>query len=168
MAEQFDLYSYLRELNGPSPNASVNVPYSPAGANGTPPSGMDVAGPGVLPGTNPYAWQGWGVGAAEGAGFGGKLGTFLGGNAKLFGAGADILSKGIGAYTGLQALSLAKKSFAQEKKAFNINLANQTQSYNTQVGDRIAGRSYGSEEERQRALEEAQLTDRSSYAKKGG
>jgi len=107
---------------------------------------------------NPYGYLNW-----DDAG---SLGNWLGGNSKLFGAGMDFLSKGIGAYTGLKTLGLAQDAFKQQKKAFNINLANQTQSYNTQVGDRVAGRSYGSEAERQAALSAAQLTDRSSYAKK--
>jgi hypothetical protein len=108
---------------------------------------------------NPFTYTPWG--GAEG------LGDYLGANAPLFMAGLNTLSGLTSAYTGLKGLSLAKDAFKQQKKEFNINLANQTQSYNTQVGDRIAGRWYGSEAERQAALAAAQLTDRSTYAKKG-
>jgi hypothetical protein len=115
---------------------------------------------------NPYAYQGWGVGAADGAGFGGKLGTYLGGNANLFGAGMNILSKGLGAYAGIKQLGLATDALSLEKKRFKTNLANQTQSYNTQMADRIAGRSYASEAERVAALSAAQLPDPNK--RKGG
>ncbi len=97
----------------------------------------------------------------------GGFGNYLGANAGLFKTGAGLLMGGINAYTGLKGLSLAKDAFRQQKKEFNINLANQTQSYNTQVGDRIAGRYYATEAERQAALAAATLTDRSSYGKGG-
>ena len=116
---------------------------------------------------NPFAWNSWGAGLDPSASFGTKLGSFIGGNAPLFMGGLQTLSGGIQAYTGLKGLSLAQKALQQEKKAFNINLANQTQSYNTQVGDRIAGRSYATEAERQAALAAAQLVDRSKYGKGG-
>jgi hypothetical protein len=108
---------------------------------------------------NPFAWQSWDASSG--------LGDFIGGNAPLFMGGLQTLSGGIQAWNGLQGMSLAKKALAQEKKAFNINLTNQTQSYNTQVGDRIAGRQYNSEAERQAALAAAQLVDRSKYGKGG-
>jgi hypothetical protein len=108
---------------------------------------------------NPFAWQSWDASSG--------LGDFLGANAPLLMGGLQTLSGGIQAYTGLQGIGLAKKALQQEKKAFNINLSNQTQSYNTQVGDRIAGRSYASEAERQAALAAAQLVDRSKYGKGG-
>jgi len=60
-------------------------------------------------------------------------------------------------YLGVKQLGLAKKSFNLQKEAYRTNLANQTQSYNTQVQDRITGRSYATEEERQAALKAAQL-----------
>ena len=145
-------YNYLDALQ--KFNAESQVPNSPA-IEGVAMPQTPVSGMGAI---NPYGYMSWDTA--------GGLGNWLGGNAKLFGAGMDFLSKGIGAYTGLKTLGLAQDAFKQEKKAFNINLANQTQSYNTQVGDRIAGRSYGSEAERQAALSAAQLTDRSSYAKK--
>lgn len=127
------------------------------------------SGGGATPPTyqNPFAWNAWGSGLPEDASFGSKLGNFMGGNAPLFMSGLQALSGGIQAYTGLKGVNLAEKAFKQGKKEFNINLANQTQSYNTQVGDRIAGRSYATEAERQAALAAAQLVDRSKYGKGG-
>jgi hypothetical protein len=116
---------------------------------------------------NPYAFTPWGAGLPTDAGFGTKLGSFLGGNGALILGGLQTLGGLTQAYTGLKGLSLAQKAFNQQRKEFNINLANQTQSYNTEVGDRISGRHYNSEAERQAALAAAQLVDRSKYAKGG-
>jgi hypothetical protein len=87
----------------------------------------------------------------------GGIGNYIGANAPLFSAGLNALSQGVGIYTGLKSLSLAKKSFNLQKDAYQTNLRNQTQSYNTQVQDRIAGRSYATEAERQAALQAAML-----------
>lgn len=160
----------LINLNGGQAQ-SPQLPFSPspekAGVYGVP---MGTPAPGgnnfTFSWQNPYEYQAWGAGAAEGAGFGGKLGTYLGGNANLFGAGLNILSKGIGAYAGLKQLGLAEDALSLEKKRFKTNLANQTQSYNTQMADRIAGRSYATEAERVAALSAAQLPDPNK--KKGG
>jgi len=154
-------------------NVGASVPTSPAfggemnyasaiGAFGSPGTG---GGPSNFTWQNPYAYQGWGVGAAEGAGFGGKLGSYLGGNAALFGAGFDILSKGVGAYTSIKGLGLAEKQLKLEQERYRTNLANSVKSYNTQMSDRIAGRSYATEAERVAALSAASLPDPS---KKGG
>lgn len=116
---------------------------------------------------NPYKFTPWGQGVPAGAGFGGKLGGFIGNNMPLIGAGFNLLSTGLQAYTGLKGLSLAKDALKQQKKEYNINLTNQTQAYNTEVGDRIAGRHYNTEAERQAALAAAQLLDRSTYGKGG-
>lgn len=97
----------------------------------------------------------------------GSWGNYFGANAGMFAKGFDILGKGISAYTGLKALGVAKDSLALEKKRFKTNLANQTSSYNTQVADRINGRSYASEAERQAALLAAQLPS-TPEKKKGG
>lgn len=88
----------------------------------------------------------------------GGIGKYLGANAPLFGAGLNALSQGFGIYTGLKNLSLAQKAFGLQKEAYKTNLRNQTQSYNTQVTDRISGRSYATEEERQAALNAALLS----------
>jgi hypothetical protein len=130
-------------------------------------AGLSGSGTGGFSWQNPYAWNSWGAGLDPSASFGTKLGGFMGGNAPLFMGGLQAISGGIQAYTGLKGVNLAQKALKQEKKAFNINLTNQTQSYNTQVGDRIAGRSYASEAERQAALAAAQLVDRSKYGKGG-
>lgn len=116
---------------------------------------------------NPYAYQAWGAGLDPTAGFGEKLGSYLGGNAPLFLSGLQTLSGVMGAYTGLQGVQAAKAALRQQKKEFNINLTNQTKAYNTEVGDRVAGRSYATEAERQAALAAAQLVDRSKYGKGG-
>jgi hypothetical protein len=150
-------YDYLNSIQGFSPRAELTVPYSPAGANGTPVPGAPASGFGGY--QNPYAWQPWGSGLPADAGLGTKLGSFVGGNAKLFGTGMDFLSKGFGVYAGLQSLGMAKDALAFEKKSFNKNFAAQTSSYNTQMRDRIAGRSYATEAERQAALDEALLPE---------
>lgn len=116
-----------------------------AGYSG-PTSAPNVAG--AMP-NNPFKYTSWG----EAGGFG----KYIGANGQLFMAGLGALSQGVGIYTGLKNLSLAKKSFNLQKEAYRTNLANQTQSYNTQVQDRINGRSYATEEERQAALAAAQL-----------
>lgn len=94
----------------------------------------------------------------------GKLKSIFGGGSGSGGGwlqgaatGADALSKLGGLYLGIKQLGLAQDSFGLQKKAYNTNLRNQTQSYNTQVSDRINGRSYNTEEERQAALKAAQL-----------
>jgi hypothetical protein len=84
-------------------------------------------------------------------------GSGLGFNLPTLTAGIQGLGQLGGLYLGLRQLSLAKDSFKLQKEAYNTNLRNSTQSYNTQVGDRIAGRSYATEEERQAALRAAQL-----------
>lgn len=114
---------------------------------------------------NPYAFTPWGTGLDANAGFGAKLGSFLGNNTPLLLGGLQAITGALGAYNGLQAVRTAKDALRQQKKEFNINLSNQVQSYNTAVGDRIAGRHYNTEAERQAALAAAQLTDRSKYGK---
>ena len=104
------------------------------------------------PARSPFAYTPYGKGDGQASGLG-----YIGANAPLLSAGIGALSQGFGIYAGLKNLSLAKKSFGLQKEAYKTNLANQTQSYNTQVADRIAGRSYASEEERQAALRAAQL-----------
>lgn len=146
----YGMTSQLASLSGPmivDPGlVNVETPTLPNGA--------------VAPSwNNPLAYTSWDQA--------GGLGNYLGANAPLFMAGAQTLSGLAGAYTGLKGLSLAQRAFKQQKKEFNINLANQTQSYNTQVSDRIAGRQYNTEAERQAALAAALLTDRSKYAKGG-
>lgn len=141
----------------PAPNVSSlsqQMPYSP---------GFGIPGGVQKTGTeftwrNPYSYTPW----DQSKGFG----DYLGNNMNLFQGVAGLGLAGLGAWMDWQQLGLAKDALKQEKKAFNINLANNTQSYNTQVGDRIAGRWYASEADRQAALDAATLTDRSSYAKK--
>lgn len=116
---------------------------------------------------NPYAYSSWGTGLDPGAGFGTKLGSYVGNNMPLLLGGLNAISGAMGAWTGLQAVRNAKDALKQQKKEFNINLSNQTQSYNTAISDRIAGRHYNSEAERQAALAAATLVDRSKYGQGG-
>lgn len=129
-------------LSGTAPQGSapqgpaLNVPYSFASANGT----LPVAAPrgGILGGL-------------------GKIGGWMGKNAQAIGAWGNLAMNGINAYIGLQQLGLAKDAFKLEEAAFKTNLANQVDSYNTQMRDRTTGRWYATEEERQAALKEAEL-----------
>jgi hypothetical protein len=87
----------------------------------------------------------------------GKLGGWLGKNGQTIGTFGNLASQGINAYVGLQQLGMAKDALKFEKKAFKTNLANQVDSYNTQMKDRTTGRWYATEEERQAALKDAEL-----------
>lgn len=127
-----NMFGTLQGLSGGSP-------AGPVGAPGVPPT---------VP-NNPFQYTSWDQA--------GGLGKYIGANGQLFMSGLNALSQGVGIYAGLKNLSLAKKSFNLQRDAYKTNLANQTQSYNTQVSDRIAGRSYATEEERQAALAAAQL-----------
>jgi hypothetical protein len=163
----FNLQDYLAQLSAPAP--SMSVPYSPV----KDPSAREYLSKLSVGGNaakapqwqNPYAFQSWGSGLPEDASFGLKLGDFLGGNAPLIFGGLQTLSGLTSAYTGLKGLGLAEDQLRQQKKEFNINLTNQTQAFNTEVADRIAGRQYNSEAERQAALAAATLVDRSKYGK---
>lgn len=85
------------------------------------------------------------------------LGSWIGENGQAIGGIANLIGQGFQAYTGLKALSLAKNQLQFEKKSFKTNLANAVDSYNTQTRDRLTGRWYATEEERQAALKEAEL-----------
>ena len=152
----FDLLSYLNEISAPQPGSAMSIPNSPMSANGTQPNMAGTTG-GIVP-TNPMGYTTWSQA--------GGLGNYFGANSQLFGSIADLLGKGIGAYTSLKGLSLAEDALSLEKKRFRTNLANQVSSYNTQMRDRIAGRSYATEEERQAALN-ASLLPTPEKKKKG-
>jgi hypothetical protein len=127
----------LQNISAPdAQNTALPVPFSPVSANGTLP--VAAPRPGVLSGL-------------------GKLGGWLGKNAQTIGTFGNLFSQGINAYVGLQQLGLAKDAFKFEKAAFKTNLANQVDSYNTQMKDRTTGRWYATEEERQAALKDAEL-----------
>jgi hypothetical protein len=85
------------------------------------------------------------------------LGGWFGKNGQNIGNWANAIGQGVNAYIGLQQLGLAKDALKFEKKSFKTNLANQVDSYNTQMKDRITGRYYATEEERQAALKDAEL-----------
>ena len=127
----------LQDISGTSPQGpALNVPFSPVSANGTLPVGPSPTG--FMASLN-------------------KLGGWLGKNGQTIGNWANVIGQGINAYIGLQQLSMAKDALKFEKKAFKTNLANQVDSYNTQMKDRVTGRWYATEEERQAALKDAEL-----------
>lgn len=70
---------------------------------------------------------------------------------------------GIGqAWAGLQNYKLAKKQFNFSKQAYQQNLANQIKSYNTQMEDRLRGRTSdyeGKEEDIQKEMEKRKLSE---------
>lgn len=113
------------------------------------------AGPTAVPAVpgatlpNPYAYTSYNQA--------GGFGKYVGANAPLFGAVLSGVSQLGNLYLGIKNLGLASKAFKLQKEAYKTNLANQTSSYNTQVRDRIAGRSYATEAERQAALDAALL-----------
>lgn len=117
---------------------------------------------------NPFKWASFGEGLPSDATFGTKLGTFMGANAQTFGSYADLIGKGLGVYTGLKGLSLASDALSLEKKRFRTNLANQTSSYNTQMRDRIDGRHYDTQAQRDAAYAAAVLPSTPDKKKKMG
>lgn len=72
-------------------------------------------------------------------GFFGKAGDWLsnGNNLQTVVSGISALGQ---AWLGFQQLNQAKDALNFQKKAFNINLTNQTKDYNTSLEDRIRGR----------------------------
>lgn len=132
----------LTDISAPT-SATPSMPFSPV-------PGLDMAQRNLLaaqPGTAPAGF----MGALKG------LGGWFGKNGQTIGGWANAIGQGINAYIGLQQLGLAKDALKFEKKAFKTNLANQVDSYNTQMKDRTTGRWYATEEERQAALKEAEL-----------
>jgi hypothetical protein len=158
-------------------NATSNPIYNfgsqMTGTNGVMnPSGIQMAGPGqaILPAnvmgpqasTAPGPTSGaldFGVAQAPVVGTpdamaavgGAGSGGFLGGIGGLEGVGAII--QGISslgqAYAAIKGVQMAQKQFKFTKDAYKTNLANQRESYNTQVEDRIGARAqyagYGKE-----------------------
>jgi hypothetical protein len=153
----FNYIDSLAELNNPNP---LQVPNSPNGGGG------EMAAPFQF--RNPYGWVSFGEGLPADASFGQKLGNFMGGNAQTFGTYADLIGKGLGAYTGLKGLSLATDALNLEKRRFRTNLANQTSSYNTQMRDRIDGRQYATQADREAAYAAAVLPTTPDKKKKMG
>lgn len=71
----------------------------------------------------------------------GGLGGLAGG-LQTAGSAMDILGGLAQIYFGFQQQKLAKKQFAFQREAFNTNLRNSVQSYNTALGDRIRARHF--------------------------
>lgn len=128
-----DMFGDLAALGGTNTNQG-SIPNVPAQGQGM------------------FNYTPWGSGPGQARGVG-----YFGANMPLFSAGIQGLSQLGNIYLGIKQLGLAKDSFNLNKRAFETNLANSTSAYNTQIRDRIAGRSYATEEERQRALEAALL-----------
>jgi hypothetical protein len=136
--------SGLTEISAPSAAPTSNVPFSPV-------PGLDMAQRNLLATQAGTAAPGGFMGALKG------LGGWFGKNGQNIGNWANAIGQGVNAYIGLQQLGLAKDALKFEKKSFKTNLANQVDSYNTQMKDRITGRYYATEEERQAALKDAEL-----------
>lgn len=111
-APAFDFASMFQNPN------SVNMP---AGVAGMPQFGATAVPP------------------AAGGGMMGGLGSWLGNGQNLAGI-ASGLSALTGMYMGNQQLKHAKDALGFQKTAFNTNLNNSVQSYNTSLEDRIRGR----------------------------
>jgi hypothetical protein len=158
---QGDLYSQMNQIGLPTtpsgfdPNMGSNTGFG-TGAPGTVNQLQTLSG-----------YQPWGSGAPAGAGFATKLGSWVSGNGQMIGGVANLASQGLQAFLGLKQLGMAKDALAFEKKSYKTNLRNSVQSYNTQMQDRINGRYYATEAERQQALKDAELSD-SMNGKKGG
>jgi hypothetical protein len=101
-----------------------------------------------------FGYTPWGSGPGQASGIG-----YFGANMPLFSAGIQGLSQLGNVYLGVKQLGLAKDSFNLNKRAFETNLRNSTAAYNTQIRDRIAGRSYATEAEREAALRAALLPE---------
>lgn len=118
------------------PTAETISAFSAAGAPAQDPwaGGVDSAfgqngqTMGTTPGSAPQTW-------------GQKVGGWLNGNGgvnlQASFAGVQALT---GAYLGFQQLKQAKEGLKFQKEAFNANLTNSTQNYNTSLADRINGR----------------------------
>jgi len=73
-------------------------------------------------------------------GIGGGLGSGLGMNLDTLKLGLSGIATIGNIYAALQANKLAKKQFNFSKKAYNANMANSIQSYNTTLADRLNSR----------------------------
>lgn len=151
-------YDFMSQPLMPSVNQWGNDTFSDLAlisGNGPQNQGQNPSfgAPAIQP-RNMFSYTPWGSGQGQARGLG-----YFGANMPLFSAGIQGLSQLGNVYLGIKQLGLAKDSFNLQKRAFETNLANSTSAYNTQIRDRIAGRSYATEEERQRALEAALLPE---------
>lgn len=168
-------YPELKSLNQPwgaspfDPNtigADVNMPFIGADGGVNFNSGSTYGNPSTVNQLQTLSgYKPWGSGLPVGAGFTTKLGSWVSGNGQMLGNIATAAAGAAQAYVGLKQLGMARDSFNFEKKAFKTNLRNSVQSYNTATQDRLNGRWYATEAERQAALKEAELSD--SMNKKG-
>ena len=141
----------------------LSLPTSPGGFN--PNTGTMATPPNTIPAFGQGSWDALTASAPVSTGPASTgfmaglkgLGGWLGKNGQTIGNWANVIGQGVNAFIGLQQLGMAKDALKFEKKAFKTNLANQVDSYNTQMKDRTTGRWYATEEERQAALKEAEL-----------
>ena len=159
MAYRLDANGNLVDDGGAMNNWGVNIPGLEISGGAAP--GFDMSRLAALGGytgggtpqvPSQFGYTPWGRGPGEARGL-----NYFGANMPLFSAGIQGLSQLGNIYLGIKQLGLAKDSFNLQKRAFETNLANSTSAYNTQMRDRIVGRSYATEEERQKALEAALL-----------
>lgn len=159
MAYRLDANGNLVDDGGAMNNWGANIPGLEVPGGAAP--GFDMSRLATLGGyaggsapqtPNQFRYTPWGADPGQAKGL-----NYFGANMPLFSAGIQGLSQLGNIYLGIKQLGLAKDSFNLQKRAFETNLANSTSSYNTQIRDRIAGRSYATEEERQAALKAALL-----------
>lgn len=141
-----------QNVNMPVIGPNGNVDWNTGATYGNP--GGATQGLQAISGYRP-----WGSGLPAGAGFGTKLGSWLGGNGQMIGGIANLASQGLSAYLGLQQLGMAKKQMGREWTAARANFENTADAYRTATNDRLTGRYYATEEERQAAMKDAELSN---------
>lgn len=132
------------------PWLSGQIPSAPAAAplgqmvNASTIQGFGVPGDYMNYGSNAgggfnFATAGQGVGAAPPVNTGGGLGDWLKADGNLGSVFGGIQALG-NTWLGLQQLGVARDNLRFQKQAYNTNLTNSTQTYNTSLEDRIRGR----------------------------
>lgn len=143
------------------PWAGARLPVTASGFDPNMGSGLGVGAPGGGFDVNQLQTLGgyrpWAYGLPSDASFGTKLGSWVSGNGAMIGGIANLASQGVQAYLGLQQLSLAKKALQQDWRTTKKNFENSAAAYRTEMNDRITGRYYATEEERQAAMKAAEL-----------
>lgn len=126
-----------------------SLPAMNLGSNATPfmPTQFGQGGLGPSAGSDWNFGQGGGAvpGAAAGQGFWNwdanrGVGSNIMNNLPAISSGIQGLGSLYGIYNGMKSMSLAKDNFNFQKTAYQTNLRNSTQSYNTALEDRIRGR----------------------------
>ena len=126
----FGFNNAFGQQNQMAPLQSAAVAQQATGAVATP-GVTGATGAGYAPVTVP------GGPTTQGGFFTNQDGTFNGGNAQLALGAVQTLGS---LWNSFQQNKLANKSLALQTRAFETNLANETQSYNTSLEDRIRAR----------------------------